>query len=111
MPTADEYTDAARRFRSTAEQLAREAGAQVAWRKVDWMGDGPARTVVEESLTVAGRSIVEASADLVELAAECDRRAAVCAAYRRALDRYRQLPFLDQLLTAAPVRPARWADA
>lgn len=111
MPTADDYTAAARRFRAIAEQLVREAGAQRAWDPAGYMGDGPVHTAVDESLGATRTALVDASDHLVTIATVCDRRAEVCAEYRRAMRRYRSLPLIVQLITSAPPRPARWADA
>ena len=111
MPTADDYRAGASRFRTIAEQLAREAGVQRAWDPSSFLGDGLVRGSIDESLSTIRSSLNEASDHLVSLALECDRRAEVCLAYARALDRYRRLPFLERLLVSEPVRPAWWADA
>ena len=94
-----------------AEQLAREAGFHRSWDPSQFMGDGPVRTSIDDSLSTIRSSLNEASDHLVSLALECDRRAEVCAAYARALDRYRRLPFIEQLLVSEPTRPVWWADA
>lgn len=111
MPTADDYTAAASRFRATAEQLAREAGAQTAWDPSRFLGDGSVATTVADSLAEVRAALTAASDHLATLAVTCDRRAEVCAAYRREVWRYSQLPLLVRLVVSPPTRPARWADA
>ena len=110
MPTAEEYSEAATTFRQRAEHLAREAGAQLAWQRASYLGDGPPRAAIDASLELARRAIADAADEMAALATECDRRASICEAYRRAVRFYWQLPYLVRLVTAYPARPAYWAD-
>lgn len=111
MPTADDYSAAASRFRAIAEQLAREAGAHRSWNAAAFVGGGPVRDSVDDSLGTIRSALADASDHLLSLATVCDRRADLCAEYRRAMQRYRALPLIVQLVTSEPPRPARWADA
>ena len=47
MPTATEYRAAAGRFRALAEQIHREAGAQVSWAHPSYLGPGPVGEVLD----------------------------------------------------------------
>lgn len=111
MPTADDYTAAASRFRSAADRLVREAGAAQTWDPSRHLGEGPVLASIDDSLTTIRASLGAAADHLVSLAVECDRRAEVCEAYRRAIGRYGQLPWIEQIVTPVPSRPAWWADA
>ena len=110
MPTATEYRAAAGRFRALAEQIHREAGAQVSWAHPSYLGPGPVGEVLDGSLASVRSDLIAAGDDLERLATVCDQRAAVCAEYRREWVTYWELPPFERIRVPIPTRPARWAD-
>jgi len=109
VPTAAEYSDAGRRYRSIAENLLREAGAVGGWA-TGFVGDGPVGVAIAESIDRTHMHLAAAGEDMRSAAQVCEARAEVCASYANAVWRYRQLTLVEQLWYGHPVRPASWAE-
>lgn len=109
MPTSADYEDAARRYRSIAENLLREAGAVAGW-VLGFVSDGVVGDDIEASNARAQSHLVNAGEDMRRLAQVCDTRAEVCAQYAAAVRRYHQLTLVEQLWYGSPSRPASWVD-
>ncbi len=109
MPTAAEYRDAGRRYRSIAENLLREAGAVGGW-VASFVSDGPVSASVSESIHRTHKHLATAGEDLRRVAWVCDSRAEVCAEYVNAVRRYRRLTLVEQLRHGYPIRPASWVE-
>lgn len=109
MPTAAEYEDAVGRYLTISENLIREAGAVGGWVP-GFVGSGLIRTSLDESISRTSAHLSAAGEEMYRLARVCEARAMVCADYARAVWRYRQLTFAEQLAQGYPSRPATWAE-
>lgn len=109
VPTAAAYRDAARRYRSIAEHLLREAGAVGGW-VTSFVSDGPVRVSIGESIGRTRTHLAAAGDDMRRVARVCDSRADVCVEYANAVRRFHQLTLVEQLWHGYPIRPAAWAE-
>ena len=107
MPTAAEYEDAAGRYLTISENLMRAAGVVRSWVP-GFVSTGLIRASLDESIGRTGNRLTTAGEEMYRLARVCEARAQVCADYARAVWRYRQLPYFEQLQAVYPSRPATW---
>ena len=75
-----------------------------------FVSTGLIRTSLDESIGRTRTHLASAGEDMRRLARVCEARAEVCAAYARAVWRYRQLTFAEQLASGFPSRPATWVE-
>ena len=109
VPTPADYEDAAGRYLTLSESLLREAGAVGAWVP-GFVSPGLIRAVLDESIVRTSSRLTAAGDEMHRLARVCEARAVVCAEYARAVRRYRQLPYIEQIQATYPPRPATWVD-
>lgn len=109
MPTAAEYQDAARRYRTVGEHLLREAGELARWA-TGFTGAGPVRIAIDDSLERTRAALVVAGEELTRLAEVCHRRAELCAEFSRSMRHYRHLTPVERLVRRPPSPPARWVE-
>jgi len=109
VPTAAEYEDAAGRYLTISENLMREAGTVAGWVP-GFVSTGLIRASLDESIRRISNHLTAAGEEMYRLARMCEARAMVCADYARAVLRYRQLTFAEQLAQGYPSRPVTWAE-
>lgn len=88
----------------------REAGAVGAWVP-GFVSTGAIHNSVDESIGRTHTHLTTAGEEMYRLARVCEARGLVCADYARAVRRYRDLPYVEQLQSSFPVRPATWVES
>jgi hypothetical protein len=108
VPTSDDYSTAASRFRSLATTLESTAVTPGSER---WgaFGHGPVADAIEVQLSAVAGDVAVAAAECRRLAAVCAARAEICAQYRQDMYRYWIRALIDPL-ARRPTRPAPWVD-
>lgn len=109
VPTAAEYRDAARRYRTLAAQLFREAVGVGTW-PVGFAGDGIVRDAVDAAFDRTARRLRAAGDEILRIARVCDARADVCQQYADAVRRHHERSLIEQLWHGDPVRPESWVE-
>ena len=87
----------------------REAGTVAGWVP-GFVSTGLIRASLDDSISRTSNHLTAAGEEMYRLARVCEARAIVCADYGRAVWRYRQLTFAEQLAQEYPSRPASWAE-
>jgi hypothetical protein len=111
MPTADQYRQAADRFRARGEQFQRSAALVSGWRLAAHVDAAPIADPLGVHLAAAASLLGAAADEMGALARICCGRAVICDEHRRRLDRWAALPVWERVVMPRPSRPYPWVSA
>lgn len=111
MPNAQQYRDAAARYRALGEQSLRQAAIVSRWPVASHLGAGPVADVVRGALDRSASRLRDAADEMAQLARVCERRAVICDEYRRRVREYDRLEPIIRLVAPRPAPPYSWVAA
>lgn len=111
MPNAQEYREAAARYRTLGEQYLRQAALVSGWPVASHLGTGPVADAVSGALGRSAAHLREAGEAMAALARLCDQRATICDDYRRRVRQHDLLDLAIRLLVPRPAPPFPWVAA
>lgn len=111
MPNAQEYRDAAARYRTLGDQYLHQAALVSAWPVSSHLGAGPVADAVSGALGRSAAHLRDAADAMAALARMCEQRALVCDEYRRRVRQHDLLDFVLRLVVPRPAPPFPWVAA